>query len=46
MNFKNGPVYAKLITYKSSKGWLLTGKFNFNTEPEQILPASFFNIKK
>jgi len=44
MDFDHGPVYTKLMMYKGKNGWHLSGKFYFNTEPEKILPKSFFKL--
>ncbi len=46
MNFESGPVFCKFLTYKTQSGWILSGKFNFHTEPEQILPPSVLEIQK
>jgi hypothetical protein len=48
MNFVSGPVFCKFLVYKTQdkKSWILSGKFNFNTEPEQVLPSTLLNIKK
>lgn len=40
MDFENGPVFAVFTVFKSKKGWIVTGRFNFHTEPQQILPSS------
>lgn len=48
MNFESGPVFAKFMIYEATKGWYLSGKFNFNTEPEVVLPKWLLreNMKK
>ena len=46
MNFDNGPVFAEFMIYKKKKTWILSGKFNFHTEPHKILPESVFNSGK
>jgi len=39
--FERGPLYVSFDTYRSSKGWIVTG-FSFNTSPDAILPRSQF----
>ncbi|MBU2628274.1 MAG: hypothetical protein KKE61_06640 [Proteobacteria bacterium] len=46
MDFDNGPVFAEFMIYKKNKGWILSGKFNFHTEPRKILPESLLDIRK
>jgi hypothetical protein len=50
MNFTSGPVFCKFLVYKiqvqGKDSWILSGKFNFHTEPEQVLPDGCFDIKK
>lgn len=39
--FERGPLYAYFDTYRTSKGWIVTG-FLFNSRPDEILPRSVF----
>jgi hypothetical protein len=39
--FERGPLYAYFDTYRTSKGWIVTG-FLFNGKPDEILPHSLF----
>ena len=50
MDFTSGPVFCKFLVYKiqaqDKDNWILSSKFNFNTEPEKVLPDASFDIKK
>ena len=46
MNYETGPVFCKFLIYKTQDSWILSGKFNFHTEPEQVLPEGLLDIKK
>lgn len=42
MNFEKGPIFCQFPCYKRGSDWIITGKFNFNTEPSQVLPEHLF----
>ena len=46
MNFVHGPVFSKFLVYKTQESWIVSGKYNFHTEPEQVLPEAFLDIKR
>lgn len=37
LKYEKGPLFAKFVSYETSKGWILTS-FDFNTKEELILP--------
>jgi len=43
IDYQRGPVFCALTIYKSKNGWILTGQYNFHTDPTQILPASLLS---
>lgn len=38
MDFEKGPLFFNMLTYKSNGKWIVTGKFDMNTDPAQIFP--------
>lgn len=39
LRYEKGPLFARFVTYKSAKGWILTS-FDFNTKQEAVFPPS------
>ena len=40
IDYQKGPVFAVMPLYKTKEGWIMTGRFNFNTDATQILPGA------
>ncbi len=38
INYDKGPVFIKFLCYVKNGGWIISGRFDLNTDPEKILP--------
>ena len=39
MNYEKGPLFVRFLCYWTGSSWVVTGRFVFNTDPQQVLPA-------
>jgi len=39
LHFEKRPVFARFEVYRSDLGWILLGEYEFNENPDKILPA-------